>query len=251
MATISGPPRNRIRNNSISSELTEILLAAADDVGVDHIFITSGGQPGTHGKRTGSTRHENGRAADLQLFINKKVQTFTNSSGGNVVYPFVSACAAYGATGIGAATDYMGNSTIHVGFGLNAADTRKLVWGRGGRSANAPGWLRKAASEGWNNPLSLGSERDDPVDTIELPALFVVAARDGLNLRKGPGLGFEVISSYPTGTEVTVLKLDGPDREWGVVDLQGDGLIDGHMFISFLAPVVADRANYEDVEEPD
>lgn len=78
---------------------------------------------------------------------------------------------------------------------------------------------------------------------------FVVAARGGLHLRKGPGLAFGITSTLETGTEVTVAGFDGPDGEWARVDLEGDGLVDGHMLAAFLRPSQAHEAS-EEVEEP-
>ena len=69
----------KIRDRPISKELEVVLQRAGSAAGVGKIFITSGGQPGTTGKSTGSTRHNGGRAADLQLLVNGKVQTFSDS----------------------------------------------------------------------------------------------------------------------------------------------------------------------------
>ena len=67
MTIFTGPPRDAIRNQPISEDLKRILDTAAQAAGVDTIRNTSGGQDGlgegTH--RTGSTRHDHGRAADL------------------------------------------------------------------------------------------------------------------------------------------------------------------------------------------
>ena len=46
------------------------------------------------------------------------------------------------------------------------------------------------------------------------------------------------------------MAFDGPGGEWARVDLQGDGLVDGHMFAAFLAPADAGTPT-EEVEEPD
>jgi hypothetical protein len=142
----------KIRDRPISKELEAVLQKAGSAAGIDKIFITSGGQPGTTGRSTGSTRHNGGRAADLQLFVKGKAQTFSDSQASRTVTKFVTAAAAHGATGIGAGVGYMGPATLHVGFGLNGADRSKITWGAQGRSANAPAWLIKAAEEGWNNP---------------------------------------------------------------------------------------------------
>ncbi|MEL6477901.1 MAG: SH3 domain-containing protein [Pseudomonadota bacterium] len=231
MVEFVGPPAGATRNKPISGELRSILEAAAQEVGVDLVRITSGGQPGTHGKRTGSTRHDGGRAADVQLVVNGSTKTFTDSGGGKVVENFVKAVAARGCTGIGAGVGYMGNRTLHVGFGRNASDTQQLVWGAGGKSANAPSWLKAAADAGWATPVPLPALA--PVSE-DLPALFRVVARSGLKLRAGPGLDYCVADILPSGTLVTVAGFDGPEGEWARVDLEDDGRIDGHMFAAFL-----------------
>lgn len=151
----------KIRDRPISKELEAVLRKAGSAAGVDKIFVTSGGQPGTSGRSTGSTRHNGGRAADLQLFVKGKAQTFSDSQASRTVTKFVTAAAAHGATGIGAGVGYMGPATLHVGFGLNVADRSKITWGAQGRSANAPAWLVKAAEEGWNNPPAWAFATDD------------------------------------------------------------------------------------------
>jgi hypothetical protein len=44
----------KIRDMPISAELRRVLLAAAHEAGVEIVRITSGGQPGSRGQRTGS-----------------------------------------------------------------------------------------------------------------------------------------------------------------------------------------------------
>ena len=142
----------KIRDKPIGSVLEQLLKHAAEDTGIDKVYVTSGSQPGSHGQSTGSTRHNNGRAADLQLIAGGNILSFSDSNGGQVA-AFVTACASRGATGIGAGVNYMGNKTIHVGFGTSPQDHSKIVWGASGASANAPQWLRDAAQAGWSNGL--------------------------------------------------------------------------------------------------
>lgn len=141
MAQIVYQNQGHIRDQPISDDLTRVLIAAAEAAGVDTIIIGSGGQPatGTEGvDRTGSHRHDEGGAADISLQINGRTLDFNNPQDQAVFQSFVTAARANGATGIGAGNDYMGGQTIHVGFGTPA------VWGAGGQSANAPGWLTQA-----------------------------------------------------------------------------------------------------------
>jgi hypothetical protein len=151
MTELVGPPKDAKRNKPITGELSEVLKEAGQAAGLDIIEIVSGGQDakGKGTRRTGSTRHDLGRAADVKLHISGKTLTFTDTKADPKVLTFVTAAAAAGAIGIGAGVAYMGNATIHVGFGTSKADKKNLTWGKGGRSVNAPKWLREAARAGW------------------------------------------------------------------------------------------------------
>jgi hypothetical protein len=251
MADFIGPPRDAIRNKPISDELKQVLSAAAQAAGVDTIRITSGGQDalGEGTRRTGSTRHDRGRAADLQCVVSGNTLTFTDRSAPPGILSFVTAAAAAGATGIGAGVGYMGNRTMHVGFGTSASDHSKLTWGAGGRSVNAPQWLRDAASAGWAAPAPLPSVA---VPGIVSAGRYAVIARDGLKLRGGPGTNFGSEVTLPAGTELNVVEVSSLDPAWVHVSLEGDGLLDGYVFAPFLAPVAdANGANSEGAAEPD
>ena len=154
MTEIIGPPKDAKRNKPITAQLRKVLNTAGEAAGIDTIEIVSGGQDvkGKGTRRTGSTRHDAGRAADVKLLIGERALTFTDTRADPKVLAFVTAAAAAGAIGIGAGVQYMGNETIHVGFGTSVADKRKLTWGKGGRSVNAPRWLRDAARAGWTAP---------------------------------------------------------------------------------------------------
>lgn len=134
-----------IRNQPVSSDLERVLNSAAAATGVS-VVVSSGGQPaaGSGGARTGSTRHDDGGAADLQLVdSNGRRLDFTNPNDLPIIQQFIATARANGATGFGAGTDYMGNNTIHVGFGNEA------VWGGVGENAPpAPEWLASAVSGG-------------------------------------------------------------------------------------------------------
>lgn len=79
---------------------------------------------------------------------------------------------------------------------------------------------------------------------------YVVIARGGLKLRGGPGTSFESEKTLPAGTELTVVETDSHDPTWVRVDLEGDGLLDGYVFASFLAPAEQHAGAREDVPEP-
>ena len=246
MATFTGPPSGAIRNKPITTELKQVLETAAQAAGIDTVRITSGGQDALgHGtRRTGSTRHDRGRAADLQLVVGGSTLSFTDQSAPPAVLAFVTAAAAAGANGIGAGVEYMGKTTIHVGFGTSVNDTQELTWGAGGRSVNAPQWLRQAAAAGWAAPHG-GAHAG-----VQVPGRNMVIARDGVKLRGGPGTNFESEQTLAFGTILTVVAVSSQDPSWVRVDLQGDGLLDGYVFASFLAPAGADSHN-EHAPEPD
>jgi hypothetical protein len=139
----------KIRDMPINAALRRVLLTAAHEAGVEIVRITSGGQPGSRGQRTGSNRHDGGNAADLELVAAGRTLDFTRAGDLDTICRFVASAAACGATGIGAGVNYMGPQRLHVGFGNGPQDTAQVVWGEGGAMANAPAWLREAAQLGW------------------------------------------------------------------------------------------------------
>ena len=184
MTTFTGPPSDAIRNKPISEELKLVLDTAARAAGVDTIRITSGGQDtlGEGTRRTGSTRHDGGRAADLGYNSAKGLkQGFFD---GEKIFDFVGL-----------------SWTVEIGRALS-------------------------------------------------PGLYVVVARGGLKLRGGPGTNFDSERTLPAGTEVNVVESDSQDPSWVRVDLEGDSLLDGYVFASFLAPAEQHVGAREDVPEP-
>jgi hypothetical protein len=225
MAKLVYNNQGKIRDKKLKPDLEQLLKDAADNSGIDTVSVTSGGQDkiGTpNAKRTGSTRHDDGNAADIQLLDNGDVLDFDNQR--KQFEAFVTAAASLGATGIGAGAQYMGTKTIHVGFGS------KLVWGAGGKAVNAPAWLKAAAAKGWGKPAAVA-----PAPKAQV-GRNVVIARNGLKLRGGPGLAFEHSTTLKSGTELTVKSFEGPGGEWALVDLDDDGQLDGFVLAAFLAP---------------
>lgn len=82
------------------------------------------------------------------------------------------------------------------------------------------------------------------------PGRYVVMARGGLKLRGGPGTNFGSEKTIPPGTELNVVETSTQDSAWVRVDLEDDGLLDGYVFASFLAPAQQHMAGREDVPEP-
>ncbi|WP_415404094.1 glucosaminidase domain-containing protein [Tateyamaria sp. SN3-11] len=164
--------RGKVRDKPISGELEALLVAAGKAAGIDAIFVTSGGQPGSHGRSIGSSRHNEGRAADLFLVVAGVKQEFGDDEAPETITKFVTACAARGAIGMGAGVSYMGPHTLHIGFGKTIRDTTRVVWGADGRSSNAPQWLKGAAAEGWNAPpdwvFDLEGDEEEDLETIDV-----------------------------------------------------------------------------------
>lgn len=134
--------QNATRNKPIQQRLTNILQAGANAAGVD-VVVFSGGQDtaGTpNARRTGSTRHDNGRAADVWLY-DGGTQLRTDRSNPKV-NAFIAGCVRAGALGMGAGPSYMGGVAVHVDI------ASQMTWGAGGRNANTPGWLTTAYNTG-------------------------------------------------------------------------------------------------------
>jgi len=217
-----------IRKKPISKKLKTLLENAAVRAGIDEVIVVSGGQArlGTNGPRTGSTRHDDGNAADLELKKGQKTLDFTKASDQPIVANFVEACAAFGATGMGAGVNYMGKHRLHIGFGTRA------TWGDGQKSSTALPWLKAAAKRGWDTPSSVAQP-----PAVDGGKLFIVNTRDKLNLRGGPGIDFDVKEKLEPGRVVTVTGYSGAAQEWAQVDLENDGRWDGYVFADFLKPV--------------
>lgn len=249
MTMFSGPPSGATRNKPISAQLRQVLETAARAAGIDAIRITSGGQDalGEGPRRIGSTRHDRGRAADLQCVVEGVTLTFSDQSAHPAIVAFVTAAAKAGATGIGAGVRYMGDKTIHVGFGRSPTDHVQLTWGVDGKPANAPRWLRQAAQAGWTAPPNgIANGAHLAADCRR----FGVIARDGLKLRGGPGKEFGAERTLPLGTELNVPGADA-GLAWVRVDLEGDGLIDGYVFAAFLALAEVDPGQQDTLEPAD
>lgn len=217
-----------IRKLPISAKLKALLVSAAERSQIESVTVVSGGQArlGTAGPRIGSTRHDDGNAADLELEKGGKRLDFTKASDQPIVAAFIEACAALGATGMGAGVQYMGKHRLHIGFG------KRATWGDGQKSSTALPWLKAAAQRGWSNPISAA-----PLAAGSDGKLFIVNTRDHLNLRGGPGVMFEVKEKLEPGRIITVTAYAGPGQEWAQVDLENDGQWDGYVFAAFLKPV--------------
>ena len=235
MARLVEDTEGKIRDLPIQNSLRVLLIEAATRSGIDLVRVTSGGQVarGTPGKRTGSTRHDLGRAADLSLSIGDRTLSFVRTADLPFFRVFVTEACALGATGIGAGIDYMGPVTIHVGYGEPA------FWGRDGKAAFAPTWLREAVLAGRGRPSGSASQPafvHSPAQPVTPSVEYIVVARSGLNLRGGPGRDYPAIAALPAGTHIWSGS-DPASSEWVQVDLDNDGLRDGFVARAYLARV--------------
>lgn len=127
-----------IRNKPLNPELVKA-LGFLPEMGVT-MQVFSGGQDAHGPNRTGSRRHDHGQSADVFFYKDGKKLDWRNPSDVPVFQDIVTRSRANGVTGFGAGDGYMQPGSMHIGFGKPA------VWGAQGKGANAPGWLRSAAS---------------------------------------------------------------------------------------------------------
>ena len=129
-----------IRNLPLSPKMVSA-LEFLPELGVT-MEVFSGGQPAKGhpflGKRVGSTRHDNGNAADVFFSKGGRRLDWNNSADIPIYQEIVRRAKAAGLTGFGAGPGYMRPGSMHIGYGT------PTVWGDGGSSANAPAWLRDA-----------------------------------------------------------------------------------------------------------
>jgi hypothetical protein len=137
-----GSTRNRPLNPNLTQDFSFL-----KDMGVQ-MKVLSGGQSDVHsaatkgkpGGWTGSTRHDNGNAADVMFYKDGRQLDWRNPQDIPTYQGIVSQARANGVTGFGAGPGYMSPGSMHVGYGDPG------VWGAGGDGANAPSWLREAYS---------------------------------------------------------------------------------------------------------
>lgn len=130
--------QNAVRNLPLSDKLTDA-LSFLPELGIE-MEVFSGGQPrkGSGGKRVGSTRHDDGNAADVFFYKDGRKLDWANQEDLPYFEEIVKRARANGITGIGAGDGYMQPGSMHIGFG------NEVAWGAGGKSANAPEWLNTA-----------------------------------------------------------------------------------------------------------
>jgi hypothetical protein len=126
-----------VRNQPLDPRLVEALGSFVPQLGLG-VEVFSGGQDATGPNRVGSHRHDRGQAGDVFFTRGGQRLNWANSADLPIFEELVRRARSAGVTGIGAGPGYMQEGSMHVGFGSPAA------WGAGGRSRNAPAWLRNA-----------------------------------------------------------------------------------------------------------
>ena len=125
------------RNDPIAPALVTA-MSFLPELGITMDVISGGQESNKPGEGTGSTRHNHGNSADVDFYKDGRKLDWNNPDDLPMLQRIVSTAKSRGVTGIGAGDDYMGPGRFHIGFGAPA------VWGAGGKSSNAPEWLRVA-----------------------------------------------------------------------------------------------------------
>jgi len=160
-----------IRKRKLSNKLNSVLEYAAGEAGVE-VDVWSGGQAkrGSGGKRKGSTRHDLGNAADLDLYVNENGRRrrlkSSNSKDRIKIAAFIRASTKAGATGVGTGRNggYMGDGRLHVGFGTSA------TWGGGMTGDYAHAWRqgrKESRKFNLNDALNNIQQQNEIPDTTE------------------------------------------------------------------------------------
>jgi hypothetical protein len=140
----------KIRNQKLSPDLEAIIKKTAEQFGYD-VRVISGGQSKTGKRRTGTDRHNDGHAGDLQFLKNGKVVDIESNK--EAIAPVFTALVKNGVTSIGYHPNYMGTSTFHadnaIVYGQGKGGSR--TWGSGkGDQGAPPAWLTKAVNAGYD-----------------------------------------------------------------------------------------------------
>lgn len=128
------------------------------------VMVVSGGQSakGEGGKRTGSTRHDHGDAADIVLMLDgKPVKPGENKE---LYAAFFRNAAANGFTGLG-----------HYEWGIHVGGGAQAVWGPDRTSGTLDPTFAKAAADGWGNPVAKGKGGDPQYANIPFERKLVLA----------------------------------------------------------------------------
>jgi len=138
----SSSHKSATRNKPVDPRLFNIISQAAAATKLD-IQIFSGGQDakGQGSRRTGSVRHDNGKAADIWLYNNGVQLNSNKATDIPLLESFVRAAKAAGATSAGMGPGYMGGVGLHIDIASAGG-----VWGKTHTRVSAPAWLSRAMS---------------------------------------------------------------------------------------------------------
>ena len=134
----------KTRNQPIQPKLASILQQASANSGYK-IVVFSGGQDvkGQGNRRTGSTRHDRGYAADIRVYDNGTRLSSENRAHHVRLAIFATMLKQLGMESFGSGPGYMGGNH-HVDIAISAGQGVATTWGAGGKSANTPSWLKRA-----------------------------------------------------------------------------------------------------------
>jgi len=142
-----------VRTLPLQDSLLRILETAAREAGVKVIVYSAGQVPVSRGGRNSNpgrnrygktTRHDDGWAADIELYINGRQLRHRNSADVGIFTTFVQAARRAGATGFGAGNSYMGSgSNIHIDNAARRPNNPVAggLWGDNFRRAGTARWL--------------------------------------------------------------------------------------------------------------
>jgi hypothetical protein len=191
------------RNQPLSADLVKA-MAFLEPMGI-RMDVYSGGQDATGPRRTGSHRHDYGKAGDVKFYKGDRALDWANPEDVPIYQDIVRQAKAAGVTGFGAGPGYMGAGTMHLGFGTPA------VWGKGGSSKNAPQWLQ-AAYHGSPEQASASASPNlvfpNSLETMK-PEFTPVgdASTSNVPVKDWP------VTGAPPGISITV-KDEDKDRDW-------------------------------------
>jgi hypothetical protein len=158
-----------IRNQPLADDLYDILNGAANETGLE-VRVTSGGQPSAEegGRRTGTTNHDHGNAADFQLIDQGTGKAIPVDGSDPRVIAFAQVARGLGITGIGGHDDYMGKYTLH----MDTTGTRTRSWGAkraDGTYLSAYDWITSLS----NTSMSDNIKEYTAADGVQLAAKTV------------------------------------------------------------------------------
>ena len=128
------------RNQPLSGDLVKA-MDFLPNMGVT-MEVFSGGQDASGRRRTGSHRHDHGKAADVFFYKDGRKLDWANPQDAPIFAEIVRQAKSRGLTGFGAGEGYMMPGSVHIGYGAPAA------WGKGGKGRNAAKWLVAALNGG-------------------------------------------------------------------------------------------------------